>query len=271
MEIQWTLVLFTAVSGTGAWLFVSAVLGGLFKKDETLGRAEILLSVALLAAGGVLSVLHLEHPDRILEALNRPTSGIFIEAALIGLAAGAILVYLVLLVRGTRAGVRRGVAVAAALLCVILSFVCGSSYMMAARPAWDNLLLPVAYLCTSAAAGASLNLLVKALRKVGEDSVRFAGIVALLCCVLGAVSALAFCLSSGSTVFGAEGDLSMWVIVLVGALIIALISNALVTRYVKGGTGLAVVAVIGSVVGAVALRAVMWLIGTPVLDFFQLL
>jgi anaerobic dimethyl sulfoxide reductase subunit C (anchor subunit) len=271
MEVQWTLVLFTVVSGTGAWLFVSAAFGELFKKDETLGRVEAVLSVVLLAIGGLLSVLHLEHPDRILEALNRPASGIFVEAALIGLAALAILVYLVLLVRGTGAGVRRGVAVAGALFCVVLSFSCGSSYMMAARPVWDNLLLPIAYLCTAAAAGASLNLLIKALRTTGEGSVRFAGIVALMCCVAGAVSALAFCLSSGSEIFSTEGSLSMWAIVLVGAFVIALVSSALATKYVRGGTGLAVVAAIGSTIGAIALRAAMWLLGTPVLDFFQLL
>jgi anaerobic dimethyl sulfoxide reductase subunit C (anchor subunit) len=271
MEVQWTLVFFTAISGVGAWLFVSAVLGELFKKDEALGRVEAVLAVALLATGGFLSVLHLEHPGRILEALNRPTSGIFIEAALIGLSALAILVYLVLLVRGAGAGARRTVAVIGALFCAALSFACGSSYMMAARPAWDNLLLPIAYLGTAAAAGASLNLLIKALRKTNEGSVHFAGVVALVCCAVGAVSALAFCLSTGSEIFGMESNLSIGVIVLAGAFVIALISSALAMKRTKSGTGLAAIAAIGSIVGAIALRASMWLLGTPILDFFHLL
>ena len=34
MEIQWSLVLFTVVSGAGAWLFASSMIEALAKKDE---------------------------------------------------------------------------------------------------------------------------------------------------------------------------------------------------------------------------------------------
>ena len=35
MEIQWALVLFTVVSGAGAWLFAFSMLGSLLKKDAS--------------------------------------------------------------------------------------------------------------------------------------------------------------------------------------------------------------------------------------------
>lgn len=81
MEIQWSLVLFTVVAGAGAWQFAAAMIEALAKKDELPCRAESIVAFVLLVVGGCLSVTHLKHVDRILEALNHPASGIFVEAA----------------------------------------------------------------------------------------------------------------------------------------------------------------------------------------------
>ena len=84
MEIQWALVMFTVVSGAGAWLFASSMIAALAGRGELPTKLESIVAFVLVAVGGCLSVLHLKHVDRILEALNHPTSGIFVEAAMIG-------------------------------------------------------------------------------------------------------------------------------------------------------------------------------------------
>jgi anaerobic dimethyl sulfoxide reductase subunit C (anchor subunit) len=269
MAIEWALVLFTAVSGTGAWLFVAAALGELAKKDEVIGKAEAIVAFVLLAVGGCLSVLHLRHPEHILEALNRPASGIFIEALLVGLTALVILIYLILVWRNATAGARKAVAVVGIITGIVFSFACGSSYMMSARPAWDSIFLPLAYLGTAAAAGTSLNLLIKIVRKGDAQSVRLASLLALGGGVAGAVLALAYCLAAGGVLLSGEGNTSIWLIALFLALVVAAIGSVFAGKQAEKGLGLAALAVVGGVVGAVSLRAVMWLAGAPVLDFFN--
>jgi len=84
MEIQWSLVLFTALTGMGGCMFACVAV------DEFLGRAKAAAFPAAVAAlviavvGGLASVTHLSHPSRIMGALSHPTSGIFTEALLVG-------------------------------------------------------------------------------------------------------------------------------------------------------------------------------------------
>ena len=50
MEIQWALVLFTVVSGAGAWLFACSMLGYLLKKDAAPSKMETIVAFVLVAA-----------------------------------------------------------------------------------------------------------------------------------------------------------------------------------------------------------------------------
>lgn len=161
MEIQWSLVLFTVVAGAGAWQFAAAMIEALAKKDELPCRAESIVAFVLLVVGGCLSVTHLKHVDRILEALNHPTSGIFVEAAMIGVTCALIAVYFILLVRKSSKGALVGVGLAAAIVGVVFTFACGASYMMDARSVWCTPALPIAYGLTAAGAGCAVNLLVR--------------------------------------------------------------------------------------------------------------
>ena len=145
MEIQWALVLFTVVSGAGAWLFAFSMLGSLLKKDAAPGKMETITAFVLVAVGGCMSVMHLSHVDRILEALNHPTSGIFIEAAMIGVLCVILAVYFVLLARNSSEKARTAVGVLGLLVGMVFTYACGSSYLMEARPAWQTVTLPLAY------------------------------------------------------------------------------------------------------------------------------
>lgn len=263
MEIQWALVLFTVISGAGAWLFAFSMLGYLLKKDATPSKMETIVAFVLVAVGGCMSVLHLSHVDRILEALNHPTSGIFVEAAMIGVLCVILAVYFVLLVRGSSEKARTAVGVLGLLVGMVFTYACGSSYMMEARPAWQTVALPLAYFGTAASAGAGLNLLLKAVQKRDGATVSFAGLLAVVGGALGLVLAAAFCLAAG-----VYGDAVVWAVVLFAALAVEIVCGAVALKQPKSALALGVVACVAGVAAAIALRVAMWLIGTPFMDFF---
>lgn len=54
MEAQWSLVLFTVISGAGAWLFATSMAGALAKKSALPTKVETIVAIALLAVGGIV-------------------------------------------------------------------------------------------------------------------------------------------------------------------------------------------------------------------------
>lgn len=268
MEIQWALVLFTVISGAGAWMFAFSMLGYLLKKDETPSKMETIVAFVLVAVGGCMSVLHLSHVDRILEALNHPTSGIFVEAAMIGVLCVILAVYFVLLVRGSSQKARTAVGVLALIVGAVFTYACGSSYMMEARPAWQTVALPLAYFGTAASAGAGLNLALKALQKRDGQAVSFAGLMAVVGGAVGAVLAAAFCVSAGAYIAASDNGAVMGAIVLFVAAIAVIACGLAAWKKPQGALALGVGALVAGLVAATLLRVVMWLIGTPFMDFF---
>ena len=55
MEAQWSLVLFTVISGAGAWLFATSMIGALAKKSALPTKIETIVAIVLLAVGGIAS------------------------------------------------------------------------------------------------------------------------------------------------------------------------------------------------------------------------
>ena len=104
MEIQWSLVLFTALSGAGAWLVACAGIDafkGLARKTVV---PAIVVGIALIVIGGLASATHLSHVDRIMAVLAHPAPGIFLEALLLGIDVVVAVVFLLLYRRGASAG-----------------------------------------------------------------------------------------------------------------------------------------------------------------------
>ena len=268
MEIQWALVLFTVVSGAGAWLFACSMLGYLLKKDAAPSKMETIVAFVLVAVGGCMSVAHLSHVDRILEALHHPTSGIFVEAAMIGVLCVLLAVYFIMLARGTSDKARTAVGILASLVGIVFTFACGSSYLMEARPAWTTVTLPLAYLGTAAAAGAGLNLLVKAVQKRDEAALSFAGVLAAAGGALGLVLGAAFCLSAGAYLAAAGNGAATWAGALFATLAVEVACGAVAAKRPSRAVALGVASCVCGVIAAIALRATMWLIGTPFMDFF---
>jgi len=154
MNIEWSLVFFTLFAGLAAGTFIIVALSewsdGAYKKVRFPGAV---LTLAALVIGGGSSVLHLGHPERIFGALEKPGSGIFLEALLMGLFGLFVIFYLAALRRGASDLVCKLLATLGAIPAVVLAFSLGVTYMMPSRPAWDIVYIPVIYLVSAVVMG----------------------------------------------------------------------------------------------------------------------
>ncbi len=273
MEIQWSLVLFTALTGLAAWLFICVA------ADEFLGRAKkaafpaAVASLVIAIVGGLASVTHLSHPDRIMGALSHPTSGIFTEAVLVGCLIVCVAIYLVLLKRGAGATARKVVAVIGAVFGVLLSFMAGESYLMSARPNWNTQLLPLGYMLTAIPSGVGAYLTVVGLvagkgEDAGETSLDVKPYATALLAggVLSAVGALAYTLSAGAS----DGAVfALLALAVVAGGVVPCAAGALLPKKMQSLVALGAASCVCALVGAIAYRCIMWLVTVPVADLFM--
>lgn len=261
MDIQWSLVLFTALTGTAGWLFFFTGLNVFTRRSTSTGFMPGAVALALAIAGGLASVTHLAHPERMMGALAHPTSGIFTEAVLTGLFALCIVVFLVGLKRNQNAAVRVG-AVGGMVFGVLLSFMAGYSYIMAARAAWFTILLPCGYLATAVPAGAALYGAL--LPADDEGGARFSTRTVIAGGAVAAIGVAAYAAASGSFV-GAGAPYAVLALCLAGVVPVA-VGVASMRAPVRA---LAWVAFAAALVGAVLYRVMMWIVGTGFYNFFD--
>ena len=264
MENQWSLVLFTALTGMGGCMCSPA-----WRSMSSPGRAKAaafpaaLVSLIVAVVGGLASVTHLSHPDRIMGALSHPTSGIFTEALLVGCLCVCVVVYLVLLKREVGAGARKVVAVIGAVFGVLLSFMAGESYLMEARPVQPP--AAAARLLADGRAGASPRTPGGCGREAKDADVAPVGRALLIGGVLGAAGAAAYVLWAGP----ADGvQWALLAVAVIGAGVVPAVCGALAGK----NPGSLMAAAGGSVacafVGAVSYRCIMWLITVPIANLF---
>lgn len=266
MEIQWSLVLFTVFSGAGGWMLLCICLSDFLGKFKKSAPIATVVACVLLAVGGLMSVTHLSHPERILNALQHPTSGIFIEAALIGISAAFGVVYFILFVRKSNTVARRVVAVLAAFFGVALAFMAGHSYMMEARESWNTYLLPLGYMLTAIPTGVAFYLIVAKLRKDDEDDIKaYSKFLLGIGGIIGAVGAAAY----GAVTGGEAAVLYIWVLaVCVGGLLPA-VFGFIASQKPKLALPLFIAAAVCAIVGSTAYRCYMWLSASTVENFFE--
>ena len=265
MEIQWSLVLFTAIASCGAWVSVGVAVDEMRGLTKNTNFLASVVAVVLAIVGGCVSVTHLSHPDRIMAVLGHPTPGIFLEALLIGLFIVAVAVYLILLKRGAGAGARKAMAVIAAVIGIVFSFASGYSYMMEARATWNTIALPLGYLGFGAASGLGLYLLLAAVKKESAEAVKLAGLETAIGGVLALASGLAFGFASGAV--AGDSAAIFWVSVVCGGAA-PIVCGWLARSKPASAVALAGVAFAGGIIGSIAFRAVMWMVGTAVANYF---
>lgn len=155
MEVQWSLVLFAALSAWGAGTYAAcAVFSGLLGWAKHSRKPALVLAAAALVVGAVASMTHLGHLDRIFGVLANPGSGIFVEGLSAALLVAVILVWLVSASRGASDATIKGIAATGLAPAVVLTVAVGSSYLMASKPAWNVAALPLLSVGTAASLGA---------------------------------------------------------------------------------------------------------------------
>ncbi len=263
MEIQWPLVLFTLLTSMGGCLFAFIGLNEFTKKSDVDGFVPGIIAGVLAIVGGFCSVLHLAHPERIMNALSHPTSGIFIEALLVGCLVVCIAVYLICLKREAAKGVKV-FAVLGAVFGLALSFMAGHSYIMEAIEMWDTMLLPTGYLLTALPMGSSLYW---ALAGKSADSSKFMATCTLVCGALGLIGAAAYaaCVGgfAGSTFAFAAGA-----VVLAGVVPAALGGVGMRAAGDGSRSALAWTSFASATVGALLFRMLMWALYASAFGFF---
>lgn len=261
MEIQWSLILFTVITGAAGWGLAALAVEEVRKNVDRGGFAIALALLVVLVIGGCASVTHLSHPENMLAALSHPTSGIFVEAALIGITSVATAIYLILKRRGATANAIKGFAIAAGAFGVLLSFMAGASYVVASQPAWDTPLTPICYGLTCFPEGIALYMLLASAARVQFDSKLF-GLVLGIAGVLSALVSVVWGTTSGffSEIAGCVGIAAVTGIVAAAAGFIA--------RSGKNIIVLAAIALLFAIAAAIAYRYGMWAVGFGINNFF---
>ncbi len=139
MEIQVPLILFTTFLAWSAGVFGSQAILAVKGEGAKLQLPALIVSVVLLAVGGIAVTFHLAQPLHIFNGFGNPTSGITQELIAIVVLVVWMVVYFAML-RRNDGKVPAWCGVVAVVLAVALCLVAGHSYNMAARPAWDSIL-----------------------------------------------------------------------------------------------------------------------------------
>lgn len=289
MGVQWPLLVFSVCVGVASGMFVFLGLGelkGSFKKVRFQGA---LISLIVLAIGGCISVLHMGHPERAVHLLGNLGSGLSKELFIVAAMGIVALVYLVL-AKKDYPKASKVFGVIGAVLGLILPFICGASYLIAARPAWDSFTLPLMYLGAGLAMGTLLMCALVLLK--GADAkesklavtVAFAGVVIMVITSLAYVAWIALAPNqdpSRSIQRLVAGDLAVmfWIgVVIVGILVpLALAVLCFVNDVVKNKEGelanpkntaiMCLCAFACTGVGAVVLRVIMYAVGTSLVSY----
>ncbi len=265
MAIQWSLVIFTALTGAAGWMLACVALAEFKGICKRTAFPAATASLVLLIVGGLASVTHLSHPERMLEALNHPTSGIFTEAVLVGVTSVFVIAYLILSKREASMGARKVAIAAAAVFGVVLSFSAGASYMMPARAVWNTLLLPIGYLGTAIPFGIAAFLLVAALRKEDAADLKLYATTLIGGGVVAAIAAGAYVASLG----GADVLVLGWLLSVVVAGVAPAIMGAVIAKKPESALALAAVALVCALAGSVAYRCLMWSYTSAVSNYFS--
>ena len=191
MEIQWPLLIFSVLLGVTSGSFVFLAVGELKGKFKDIRFMGALIAFICLAVGGCISVLHMGHPERATHLLGNLGSGLSKELFVVAIMGIVSLAYLIL-AKKDYPGASKVLGVIGGVVGLVLPFVAGASYLIAARPAWDSVALPLMYLGAGLALGMLLMAALVLLRGNAEGEGRFALKLALAGVLIMAVTSIAY-------------------------------------------------------------------------------
>ncbi len=286
MEVQWPLLIFSIALGITSGMFIFLGIGELKGKFKEIRFTGALIALVCLAVGGCISVLHMGHPERAVHLLGNLGSGLskelFATAAM-----GIVAIAYVVLARKDYPGASKVLGVLGGIIGLILSPIAGASYLIAARPAWDSITLPLMYLGAGLALGFTLAAALVLLKGKAAEEGGFALKLALVGVIIMAITVVAYVIWIAIAPYQApsrsierliSGDLALmfWA----GAVVIGIVAPVVLTALAcvkatkgEGGSGIANPKALSgylfasfacTAIGAVAIRMIMYAVGTSV-------
>ncbi|WP_462134770.1 dimethyl sulfoxide reductase anchor subunit family protein [Slackia piriformis] len=272
MEIQWPLVLFSLLAGTGGSLFAFVGLSEFLGGSSKVRDAGSIVAIALIVLGGCFSVLHLASPLHAISAVTNllSFSGISIELMLLGANFVVMLAYILVRKRSNATTPVKVLAVLGIAFGLMLGFFCGHGYVIDAQPTWNSETLPLAYLGTSLACGAFLYGTIVALKGDEKEFGGKLGVFTLGAAIVGAIGLVAYVAFLGIDAASSQA-LVLWGGVVVLGIVATLVISGLgafgggkMPAIAVGVSGLAC-----AFVGGLAVRSLMWLCATGYIDLFS--
>jgi anaerobic dimethyl sulfoxide reductase subunit C (anchor subunit) len=290
MELQWPLILFTTFIAWSAGLFATQGLAAIKGEGAKTHMTALITSFVLMCIGGIAVFFHLQHWERIFNGFGHLTSGITQELIAIVLLVIAMVVFFAY-IRKNAEKIPSWVGVVAIVISVVLVIVMGHSYMMASRPAWDNVVEIASLLGAACILGPATWAVLAALKGEADGSIigqsMFVGAIVNAITTVGYVAMMAASSTSltevtyyfdptaptkditstvGVTPF-ATGSLALTVVAIVAALV-AIVAAVMGKKKAEWKTWGAVAVVCG-VVACVLLRVVFYQMGLSVYPFYN--
>lgn len=291
MEIQWQLICFTLLICLGSGTFAVTGLLAVLGKAEEIRLPALALSLASMLVGGVASLFHVRHWERMFNGFGHLSSGITQEIIGLALVVIAIVIYFIVSRKGTTPKWAGWMAIAVS---VIMIAAMSHSYVMPSRPLWDNPLLYVYYFANFILFGGLAVAVISGLK--GSESF-MACMIALVGGVVQLVAAIGYAVLIPSLasrfsivefyfdpnnptkammdpnavftgyLFG-DGLLLFWGSMVLGAVVP--LALAFLTRKKSATTlaGLAGVGVVAALAGGVAFRVVLYVLGFSTFVFY---
>lgn len=153
MSVQWPLVFFTLLMGTGLGLFFTVGITEWLSLLPSIRFLGALTALFLMAIGGFAGTLHLSYPSRAYHVFRHLSTGVGKEMLLVGLNALLILGYVIMVAFGFSESARKVVVLVAMILSALLAFELGAIYVLPARPAWNTWFWPFIYASSAAVTG----------------------------------------------------------------------------------------------------------------------
>ena len=281
MNISWSLIFYTLFVGLGAGTFTYVAILDWQGKGEKVRIAGSLTALLAMAIGGLSSALHLGHVERVANVLANPASRISQELILVISTGILIVLYLIMLVAKSPSGIRKVVGGLGLISSVALAFMTGLIYVLPARPAWNTILWPLMYIASAGVLGMFTMYVLAVYRK--SDTAEIIGVNNGALIVLGVqilliigylifLAATKFPDPSRSPVRLMFGDLALlfWG----GLVVIGLAIPAALTLWLRSSKDdalraptVAVVGFVCSLAGAIALRVILYHLGTSIEQF----
>ncbi len=260
MDIQWPLVLFTLFAGSAGGAMVLLCFAELFNFGRKVGRYACYVIAVLLVIGGICSIFHLAQRAHIMSVLTNLGSLSGVSLELIGLMVCFVLIviYWLFCREGQNATVRRVFGILCGIAGIVFCWIQGDSYVIAARPFWDTLLLPFGYWASGIACGGVVFCALLVFMKEEAAHIKRMCVIVLVELVIQLVAYLVFGIFVGTDALVENAILFWGCEIVVGCCITA---ACVIAVWRGANTKFMYVALIAVIIGAIVFRCMMWVLG----------